>query len=372
MIKIFAEQSVPYLEHLCLPYQHLIDLRKLPLSKETIRDADALIVRSITPCNRELLEGSQVQYIATATSGTDHIDSQYLEASKIAWGSSAGCNASSVALYVFASLSHLALQYQFELKGRCIGIIGVGHVGRQVERIALALGMTPLLYDPPRAEAEGRDLFVELEDIQRDCDIITLHVPLLSSTYHLINDDFLARCQKSPILINACRGAVTDTEALLRAKKRGLISHLIIDCWEGEPHINPELLKLSDIATPHIAGFSAEGKYRASSIALLSVSKHFDLGVSEEILHDFKLLGNPPGTVDLRDYPKETQIAQALLTSCKPTEISRKLKTKSISFEILRREYQYPRELSAYTFVTENKQIHSIIEVIQNITRQKS
>ena len=357
MIKIIAEASVPFLRGVAEQYADIEYIDNKDITSERIRTADALIVRSITKCTADLLDGSSVRFIATATAGTDHIDADYCAAHNIAWTNAPGCNAMGVAQYVCSCLSLLSLRHGIELSGKKIGIIGVGHVGQLVTEIALALGMQPLLNDPPRLEQEGDNIkyheyFTSLETIQKEADIITLHVPLSKTgaypTLGMVNDSFLSSCKKGLILINACRGGVCRTESLIKGKKDGTIAHLVLDCWEGEPHINAHLLEQTDIASPHIAGFSADGKHRGARMALLSISDFFGLGASQDLLIP-KELEQPQAPIALEQFPPHEAVLHAQLTSFNPEYIDQALRADISQFEFLRKHYNYPREMSAYT-----------------------
>ncbi len=238
-MKIIADNTVPYLKGILEPIADVSYLDSKEFTPTNIKDADALIVRSIDKCTRELLEGSRVRLITTATIGYDHIDIHYCEKAGITWKNAPGCNAASVGQYVLSSLVAVALRKGERLAGKTIGIVGVGHVGSIVERLCEAMGMRVLRNDPPRAELEGEDGFVSLDTIAKEADIITLHVPLTKegrfATRHLADPAFFDRLERKPWFINSCRGAVHDTQALLQAKRTGKVSELIIDCWENEP-----------------------------------------------------------------------------------------------------------------------------------------
>lgn len=244
-MKIIADNTVPYLKGILEPIADVSYLDSKEFTPTNIKDADALIVRSIDKCTRELLEGSRVRLITTATIGYDHIDIHYCEKAGITWKNAPGCNAASVGQYVLSSLVAVALRKGERLAGKTIGIVGVGHVGSIVERLCEAMGMRVLRNDPPRAEQEGEDGFVSLDTIAKEADIITLHVPLTKegrfATRHLADHAFLDQLERKPWFINSCRGAVHDTQALLQAKRTGKVSELIIDCWENEPDIDREI-----------------------------------------------------------------------------------------------------------------------------------
>lgn len=224
-MKIIADNTVPYLKGILEPIADVSYLDSKEFTPTNIKDADALIVRSIDKCTRELLEGSRVRLITTATIGYDHIDIHYCEKTGITWKNAPGCNAASVGQYVLSSLVAVALRKGERLAGKTIGIVGVGHVGSIVEMLCEAMGMRVLRNDPPRAEQEGEDGFVSLDTIAKEADIITLHVPLTKegrfATRHLADHAFFDRLERKPWFINSCRGAVHDTQALLQAKRTG-------------------------------------------------------------------------------------------------------------------------------------------------------
>ena len=236
------------------------------ITAQDVRDCEILAIRSTTKVNKELLQGSRVRFVGTATIGTDHLDIDYLEKNNIRWCFSPGCNANSVSEYITAALLSLANRHGFQLRGKTIGIVGVGNVGSRVARKARALGLRVLLCDPPRARREGVQSgpFVDFDTITDKSDIITFHVPITregpDKTFHMADDEFFRRVQRGCIIINAARGAVIDSDSLIRAIRGKSIAHCVLDTWEGEPHIREDLLPLVDIATPHIAGHSFDGK----------------------------------------------------------------------------------------------------------------
>ncbi len=247
------------------------DVRAVPTGEfrpDVVKDADILIVRSETRVNEALLRDSKVRFVGTVTIGTDHVDTGYLASRGIGFASAPGSNANSVCEYIVSALLVMARRHGEFLRGRSIGIVGVGHIGTRVARAARSLGMTVLLNDPPRQRAEGGD-FVPLDALM-DCDVVTLHVPLTKSgedkTVHLFDRERLSRLKPGAVLINSCRGGVVDNSALLEAIARGRPGGAVLDVWEGEPAINLELLKAADIGTPHIAGYSYDGKTNAVSM----------------------------------------------------------------------------------------------------------
>lgn len=271
-MKIIVDAYIPFLKGLLDDVAQVEYLSPTNITPEAVKDADALIIRTRTKCGEALLKGSKVQFIATATIGFDHIDTKYCAENGISWTNCPGCNADSVNNYIHAALTTIF----DDLKGKTIGIIGVGNVGSRVARMAMNLGMKVLLNDPPRAEREDPEEFVSLEEIKENADIITVHTPLNKETFHIINDDFLASCKKTPLIINAARGEVCDTASLLNYK-----GEIVLDCWEGEPNINLELLDKVVLGTPHIAGYSVDGKANGTRMSAEAVCKFF--GIEKEI-----------------------------------------------------------------------------------------
>lgn len=349
-MKIIADRTVPYLRGIAEPFAEVVYLSSEQFTPEAVKDADALIVRSIDRCTRALLAGSRVRLITTATIGFDHIDTDYCDEAGIRWVNAPGCNAVSVAQYILASLVTVALRKGESLAGKTLGIVGVGHVGQMVERVGKAWGMQILRNDPPRAEAEGGEGFVSLETIAEAADLITLHVPFSRegrfATHHLANRDFFAKLKKNPWFINSCRGAVHDTAALLEAKQTGRISELILDCWENEPHIDRTLLAQSSLATPHIAGFSADGKANGTRACLENIAAFF--GVKVEKIGEVVPPAPANPLIDLDAFP-DHRLERAILASFDPLAVDRALRQTPEQFEAFRSQYAHPRQFEAYT-----------------------
>ena len=287
-MKVIIDHKIPYIkEAVSRIADEVIFLPGNAFTKEAVKDADALIVRTRTMCNRELLEGSRVKFIATATIGYDHIDTEYCREAGITWTNCPGCNAGSVEQYVHSALLQLKHKKGLDLEKSTLGIVGVGHVGSRVKRMAESLGMRVLLNDPPRAD-KGEQGFVNLETIARECDVITFHTPLNRegkyATYHLGNEDFLFSLERTPYLINSSRGEVVDTASLLAALSAGKVKDVVIDTWEHEPNISRELMSVAFLATPHIAGYSADGKANATRMSLEALCQFFGVEAEFTIL----------------------------------------------------------------------------------------
>ena len=288
VMKVIVDNKIPYIkESIERIADEVVFLPGSDFTKDAVKDADALIVRTRTICNRELLEGTRVKFIATATIGYDHIDTVYCGEAGITWVNCPGCNAGSVEQYIRSSLLFLQKQEKVDFGQMTLGIVGVGHVGSRVKRMAENLGMRVLLNDPPRAD-QGEWGFVDLETIAKESDVVTFHTPLIGegkyTTYHLANEDFLFSLKRTPYLINSSRGEVVDTTSLLAALAAGRVKGAIIDTWEYEPNISKELMEVALLATPHIAGYSADGKANATRMSLEALCRFFDIKAEFQIV----------------------------------------------------------------------------------------
>ncbi|WP_024851784.1 4-phosphoerythronate dehydrogenase [Hydrogenovibrio kuenenii] len=275
MKKIVIDDAVPYAQEM---FSHLGEITLIPgrdINAETVKDADALIVRSRTQVNESLLNGSTVSFVGSTVVGLDHIDQHYLADQHIHFYSAQGCNANSVSEYVISCLLYLAEEKGFQLKDKSIGIIGVGNVGKLLEQKARGLGMTVLLNDPPRQEREGLPHFVNLQTAL-SADIVSFHTPLTTEgahpSYQLLNSTNFHLVTPSTILINAARGGIIDETIWTQTPT---LSN-IIDCWENEPNINESLYQAADIATPHIAGHALEAKIKGSSMVYEVLCQHWN------------------------------------------------------------------------------------------------
>lgn len=345
-MKVIVDNKIPYIKEAIEKIaDEVIFLPGNEFDAQNIKDADALIIRTRTHCNRELLEGSSVKFIATATIGYDHIDTKYCREAGITWTNAPGCNSSSVAQYLYSALLLLCQKKGCSPKDLCIGIVGVGNVGSKVQKVAASLGMKVLLNDPPRADKEDVQSFTDLETIIRECNVITFHTPLNRDgeykTYHLADDQFFQSLQRSPVIINTSRGEVIDTAALLFALETGKVSDAVIDVWEYEPDISPELLNKAFIGTPHIAGYSADGKANATRMSLESLCRFF--GIDKEI----NIVPPAPETSVITASSQE----EAILKIYDPRVDSEALKAHPELFEHFRGNYPLRREENAFTII---------------------
>jgi erythronate-4-phosphate dehydrogenase len=262
-MRIVVDENMPYGFEAFSTLGDVISMPGRSIDPAAAANADILAIRSITTVNAALLEGSRVRFVGTATIGEDHVDKAYLEARGIGFSSAPGCNANSVGQYVTAALLELAEAHAFRLRGTTLGIVGVGNVGSRVLKKASAMGLSCVLNDPPLERKTGDSAYRPLDEIL-DCDIVTMHVPLTregpDATYHLVDEAFVRRMKPGSILINTARGAVADGAALKRALADGHLKACVLDVWENEPTVDLELLEQTFISTPHIAGYSFDGK----------------------------------------------------------------------------------------------------------------
>jgi erythronate-4-phosphate dehydrogenase len=278
-INMVAGENIPYAKEAFAGLGNLTFLPGRSITSADLKDTNVLLIRSITKVDEALLKGSPVEFVGSASAGTDHIDEAYLKARNIGFTSAAGSNANSVAEYVIASLLTLENHHDISLKGKTIGIVGVGNIGKLVKNKAEALGMHPVLNDPPLAEVGQFDHRSLKETLA--CDVVTLHTPFTTGgpypTYHMLNEQTLKWLKPSAIFINAARGEVVDTHALLDALTHKRVGPTVIDVWEHEPDINWNLFQAVTLGTPHIAGHSLDAKANGTFMIYAALCKH--LGV---------------------------------------------------------------------------------------------
>lgn len=341
-LKIVADKAIPFLEGVFDPYADMTYLPGDKIGPEDVRDADVLMVRTRTKCNADLLEGSKVKFIATATIGTDHIDFPYCDSKGIVVRNAPGCNAGGVMEYVFSALYGLASRKSISLQGNTIGIIGVGHVGSLIERMGRALGFRILKCDPPRAEAEGSFGFCDLEYLLQNSQIVTLHVPLDETTRGMANSEFFSLMQPGAFFINAARGEVVCDDALKAAIPK--LGPVIIDTWNHEPDIDLDLMDKVAIATPHIAGYSYQGKQNGTAAAVRAVAHYFGITELYEFFPKTDLPENEAVKLDLKGL-NQGEIASVLQYSYPIFTDDFMLRLNPENFDKLRSEYNYRREV---------------------------
>lgn len=281
-MKIIVDENIPFGKEAFGALGEVIILSGRAITADVLKDTgtEVLLVRSVTKVGHELLKHSSIKFVGTATIGTDHIDLEFLKKENIGFSSAPGSNANSVAEYIVAALLFLAKVKKSKLKDKTLGVIGVGNVGSRVVTKAQSLGMKVLLNDPPLARATGENKYVPLESIF-NADILTLHVPLTKkgedATYHMVNEEFLSKMKPDSILINSSRGSVVDETALKPALRDKCIAAAVLDVWEHEPSIDIEMLKLAALGTPHIAGYSFDGKVNGTFMIYKALCKHLNI-----------------------------------------------------------------------------------------------
>ncbi|MBT7046923.1 MAG: 4-phosphoerythronate dehydrogenase [Gammaproteobacteria bacterium] len=280
-MKIIADENIPYAKEAFADLGEVSTLPGRQMQNSDLQNCDCLLVRSVTRVNKTLLKNTPVKFVASATIGTDHIDLEYLQQQNIGFSNAPGCNAESASEYMINALFELSQKKGFNPFELTAGIVGHGNVGSRVKKKLDALGINTLVNDPPLQDSGDDSInYVSLQTILHECDFITCHVPLTRDgdhpTFHLLNETRLNELAEDTILFNAARGPVIDNEALsaLLTKRRDLT--IFLDTWEGEPVINQTLLKLVDFATPHIAGYSVEGKLRGTQMILEAAGRYFE------------------------------------------------------------------------------------------------
>jgi erythronate-4-phosphate dehydrogenase len=355
-MNIVVDTNIPYGGE---AFAHLGTVRTLPgrsVSSELLGDVSALIVRSVTKVNAELLEGTPVRFVGTATIGTDHVDTGYLARQGIGFASAPGSNADSVAEYVVAALLRQAASTGRPLQDMTLGIIGVGNVGSRVRWRAEALGMKCLLNDPPLQRATKGEEFISRETLLASADVVTVHVPLSTqgpdATWHMVNAEFLKTMKDGAQFINTSRGSVVDEPALLASRDR--LGGLVLDVWENEPAIDPDMLAAAQIATPHIAGYSFDGKVRGTDMISRAASEFF--GIDRDWSGE-RYLAEEGATVVLAQ--SRDPLGDAVGRAYPIMEDDRRLRETlgmdasqaAIRFDLLRKEY--PRRLEFRHFTVE-------------------
>jgi erythronate-4-phosphate dehydrogenase len=352
---IVADENIPLLDAF---FQGFGEIRRVPgrsIDRATVEQADVLLVRSVTNVNRALLEGSKVRFVGTCTIGTDHLDLDYFNRAGIQWSSAPGCNARGVVDYVLGSLQTLAEIEGADLNQRTYGVVGAGEVGGRLVKVLKGLGWNVLVCDPPRQIAEDGD-YVSLEQIIEQCDVISLHTPLTKSgngsTWHLLDRDRLNRLKPGAWLINASRGPVVDNAALRDVLLEREDLQAVLDVWEGEPEVDVDLADLCVLATPHIAGYSLDGKQRGTAQIYQALCAH----LGQEPAIELSDLLPPPWLAEVH-LNASTDPAWALATLCRSVYDPRRddadfrrslvgtVDEQRKAFDLLRKHYPERREI---------------------------
>jgi len=358
-MKIVIDDKIPFIKGVLEPYAEVVYLSGAKIAHSDVADADALMVRTRTRCHEALLKNSSVKFITTATIGYDHIDTKWCETNGIVWTNAPGCNSGSVHQYMASALATLSTHFGFKFEEKTLGVVGVGNVGSKVAKLGKALGMEVLMNDPPRAKKEGPAQFVPLDEILSQSDIITLHVPLNCSgayhTYHLFDDDTFKCLPRRTILINSSRGEVVENLALKNVLKSGRIGAAALDVWENEPDINLELLPLLNIATPHIAGYSADGKANGTAMSVQALSRFFGLPLTEWQPSEVPAPLQPLHfELDCRGKTLQQCLCEAIWHTYAVNDDDGLLRASPETFEKQRGDYPVRREFEAFTIEVKN------------------
>ena len=340
------------------------------IGRDDLMDADALIVRSKTNVNRELLNGTPVKFVGTATAGHDHMDAAYLDRHGIYWCASPGCNANSVSEYIIAALLTLAGRDGFELAGKTIGVIGCGNVGSRVVKKCAALGMRVLRNDPPLAAASTDPDFHSLEFLLAESDIVTLHVPLVKEkpwpTERMADYCFFEQLKPGTIFLNAARGSVCDYDALIDAHAGGRVTHAVIDVWNPEPAFRTDVLKQATLASPHIAGHSYEGKLNGTVACYNELCNFFEVDRKWDVEASLPNPETPEIVIDCAGRSDEALLLeiirqvnnietddQLIRAAAVPHELER-----ACNFDALRKDYRIRREFMNTVVTLKNGHAH--------------
>ena len=367
-MKIVADDKIPFLKGALEPHAEMVYIPGKQISRDILMNADALLIRTRTKCTENLLKGTKIRFIGTATIGFDHIDTNYCDKSGISWTNAPGCNSSSVQQYIAAALLRISSEYRFRLKDKTLGIIGVGNVGSKVEKFARTLGMKVLLNDPPRARVEGKKNFLSLNTVLSESDIVTVHVPLnvagADLTFHLFNEDCLNKIKKGAWFINSSRGEVTDTHSLKKVLNSGKPGGAVLDVWENEPDIDPELMQQAFISTSHIAGYSTDGKANGTALVVNSLSRHFNLPLENWYPENLPVPASPSISIVCNGKSEEEIIGEAVNHTYNIDEDNLRLRLSPSDFEKLRENYPLRREFTSYTvdLKGENEKVRQILK----------
>ena len=365
-MKILVDENMPYARELFSRLGEVKPVPGRPIPEEELADAQALMVRSVTKVNASLLSGTAVKFVGTATAGTDHVDQAWLGEAGIGFSAAPGCNAIAVVEYVFSALLMLAERDGFTLKDRTVGIVGVGNVGSRLQARLEAWGVRTLLCDPPRADRGDAGDFRPLEALVHEADILTFHTPLFKEgpykTLHLVDDALISALKPGAILINACRGRVVDNAALLTRLEAGQDLSVVLDVWEPEPDLNVELLKRVDIGTPHIAGYTLEGKARGTTQVFEAFSAF--IGHRQQVALDTLLPAPEFGRITLHgplDQPTLKRLAHLVYDVRRDDAPLRKVAGIPGEFDKLRKNYLERREWSSLYIQCDDAEAASLL-----------
>ncbi|MEX3020098.1 4-phosphoerythronate dehydrogenase PdxB [Kluyvera sp. STS39-E] len=365
-MKILVDENMPYAREL---FSRLGEVRAVPgrpIPMEALADADALMVRSVTKVNEALLGDKAIKFVGTATAGTDHVDDGWLQQAGIGFSAAPGCNAIAVVEYVFSALLMLAERDGFALTDRTVGIVGVGNVGGRLQKRLEALGIKTLLCDPPRADNGDAGEFRTLDELVEQADVLTFHTPLYKDgpykSLHLVDDALLRRLKPGTILINACRGPVVDNAALLARLEAGQDLSVVLDVWEPEPDLNLALLDKVDLGTPHIAGYTLEGKARGTTQVFEAYSQF--IGQPQEVALSSLLPAPEFGRISLHGplcQPTLKRLVHLVYDVRRDDAPLRKVAGIPGEFDKLRKNYIERREWSSLTVECDDADVAALL-----------
>lgn len=345
------------------------------ITNQILLDTDILIVRSITKVNKELLKNTKVKFVGTATIGTDHIDLKYLEENNIEFSSAAGCNSYSVAEYVFSAITYFGNKYNFDLAEKSIGVVGYGNIGTKVAKIANAIGMKVFINDPPVERYSSEKIFSPLEEALK-CDIITFHVPLnkdgIDKTVHLLDEKNLSLIKDNAILINSSRGPVVSNQDLKERLKEKNNIHTVLDVWETEPNFDYELFGLVEIGTPHIAGYSFEGKINGTKIIYDALTDYLKIPNTWKPIFD-AVVDNKIDISENNNYSKVfSYLFEKSYKIIEDDFLMRKSESLSAEergkyFDSLRKNYRIRRELNNFEAIlkSDDSKLKNVLDVLR-------
>jgi erythronate-4-phosphate dehydrogenase len=366
-VKILVDENMPYARELFSRTGEVVAVPGRPLPEAELRDASALMVRSVTPVNAALLADTPVKFVGTATAGTDHVDQASLQAAGIGFSAAPGCNAIAVVEYVFSALLLLAERDGFALRDRTVGIVGVGNVGSRLQARLEAWGVKTLLCDPPRADRGDTGPFHTLETLVAQADILTFHTPLNKEgrykSWHLVDAALLMALRPDTILINACRGPVVDNAALLEVLKMRGDLRVVLDVWEPEPDLSLDLLARVDIATAHIAGYTLEGKARGTTQVFEAWSAF--IGQPQQVALESLLPPPEFSSITLHgelDQATLKRLAHLVYDVRRDDAPLRKAADQPGEFDRLRRQYEERREWSSLQVICDNAASASMLK----------
>ncbi|MDR3235559.1 MAG: 4-phosphoerythronate dehydrogenase [Prevotellaceae bacterium] len=359
-MNIIVDNKIPFLQDALTKYGQALYVKGDEISADHAAQADVLLVRTRTCCNAGLLENSAVKFIGTTTIGTDHIDLDYCRRKGIVVANAAGCNAPAVMQHVITALLTLAVKKKVALQSLTLGIVGVGNVGKRVAAAAKALGMTALLNDPPREMREGSAQFTPLHELLHRSDVVTLHLPLQHDTHNFADVSFFRALKEGAWFINTSRGEVVNEKDLVQYANK--LDALALDVWRSEPHFDVNLLKYATIATPHIAGYSLQGKRKASQMVLEALAQWCDDTdpIPELIDHT-----SPPPVIVPEGATVQEQLYAAVQKTYPIMEMDAQMRQHPADFEALRNNYPLRNDFTAHTVASaDNPALSEILKIL--------